>query len=39
MPRHVVERTFPAGLPISPTADGERICHAMIETNCEDLVT
>jgi len=39
MPRYVVERTFPAGLSIPPTAEGARTCQTVIETNQDELVT
>ena len=39
MPRYLVERDFPAGLPIAADATGARLCHEVIARNAEDGVT
>jgi hypothetical protein len=39
MPRYLVERDFPAGLPITADATGARVCHEVIARNAEDGVT
>ena len=39
MPRFVVERTFPDGLAIPTTGDGEKLCVSVIENNAEEGVT
>ena len=35
MPRYVIERTFPAGLTIPMSAEGDRICRKVDERNAE----
>ncbi|HEX4490119.1 MAG TPA: DUF4242 domain-containing protein [Acidimicrobiia bacterium] len=39
MPRYVVQRTFPEGLAVPPTADGAKACLAVVENNAEERVT
>jgi len=39
MPRYLVERTFPDGLQIPQNEAGAQICHTVITTNTDDLVT
>jgi hypothetical protein len=39
MPRYVVERSFPAGLPIRPDAAGLEACREVVRRNAEDGVT
>ena len=39
MPRYVVERTFPEGLRIPATPEGELGCRAVVERNLEGAVT
>lgn len=39
MPRYVVERTFPDGLPIPYGADGVQVCMAMVDRNAFEGVT
>ena len=39
MPRYMVERTFPGGLVIPPTAEGAATCLAVVEKNGELGVT
>jgi hypothetical protein len=39
MPRYVVERTFPNGLPVPPGAEGMRICLDVVEKNADEGVT
>ena len=39
MPRYLVQRTFPDGLPIPSTPDGAKACLAVIENNAEEAVT
>ena len=39
MPRYLVERTFPEGLQIPLNEEGARICHEVVTTNTDDLVT
>ena len=36
MPRYVIERTFPAGLTIPLTDEGERVCRTVDERNAEE---
>ena len=39
MPRYIVERDFPGGLPIRPDAAGLEACRDLVERNAEDGVT
>ena len=39
MPRYLVERTFPDGLPLSGDEDSAAICDTVVLNNSEDLVT
>jgi hypothetical protein len=39
MPRYIVERDFPAGLPITADAAGLAACREVVERNAEDNVT
>ena len=39
MPRFVVERTFPEGLAVPATAEGAKVCQAVIQNNAEEQVT
>jgi hypothetical protein len=39
MPRYLVERTFPGGLDLPPTAAGAEVCRTVIRHNAEDQVT
>jgi Protein of unknown function (DUF4242) len=39
MPRYMVQRTFPDGLPISVTNGGAELCHRIVERNTEEGVT
>jgi hypothetical protein len=39
MPRYLVERTFPDGLPITADAAGAQACNAVAERNAEEGVT
>ena len=39
MPRYVVQRTFPEGLPISVDNGGAELCRGVIERNAEEDVT
>src|ERR1700735_2125220 len=39
MPRYVVQRTFPAGVPISWGAGEVELCRGVVERNAEDGVT
>ena len=39
MPRYLVERTFPDGLSIPMTAEGAKVCRAVVDTNASDGVT
>jgi hypothetical protein len=39
MPRYLVERLFPAGLPIGADAAGAEACREVIQRNAEDGVT
>jgi Protein of unknown function (DUF4242) len=39
MPRYVVERTFPNGLPIRVDADGTKTCLGVVERNGVEGVT
>ena len=39
MPRYLIERTFPNGLALQPTAEGADVCRAVIERNAGDGVT
>ena len=39
MPRYMVERTFPDGLNIPVTNDGQKICLNVVDNNIEDNVT
>lgn len=39
MPRYLVERDFPDGLPIGTDADGARLCHEVVHVNAEAGVT
>ena len=36
MPRYVVERTFPTGLPVPPGAEGAKLCQSVVERNADD---
>ena len=36
MPRYVIERTFPEGLTIPLTDEGERVCRTVDERNAEE---
>jgi len=35
MPRYLVERTFPGGLQIPATEDGERACEMVVDRNAD----
>ena len=39
MPRYIVERDFPTGVPIRPDADGLDACREVVRRNAEDGVT
>jgi hypothetical protein len=39
MSRFVVERTFPDGLAIPVTADGDKLCQTVVQNNAEEQVT
>ena len=39
MPRYLVERTFPGGLPVPAGAEGARSCLAIVDRNADDGVT
>ena len=39
MPRYLVERSFPTGMPIPTTAAGARICKGVVAINAEHGVT
>ena len=39
MPRYIVERSFPGGLPIPAGADGARACLEVVAANTDELVT
>ena len=39
MPRYIVERSFEDGLNIPVNDEGTRMCHTVVESNAEDLVT
>jgi len=39
MPRYIVQRTFPEGLPIPVDAGGADLCRAVIEHNAQEGVT
>jgi hypothetical protein len=39
MPRYLVERTYPEGLEIPPTAEGAQTCHEVVERNAAQGVT
>jgi len=39
MPRYIVERTFAGGLSIPQTAEGAKICRAVVDHNTDDKVT
>ncbi len=39
MPRYMVERTFPDGVKIPMTADGEKACLNIVGVNSKDNVT
>jgi hypothetical protein len=39
MPRYLVERDFPAGLPIGADSDGFDACREVVRRNAEDGVT
>jgi hypothetical protein len=39
MPRYVVERTFPTGLPAPAGADGVKSCLSVVEQNADEGVT
>jgi hypothetical protein len=39
MPRYVVERTFPDGLPAPEGAEGVQSCLAVVDRNAEEAVT
>jgi hypothetical protein len=39
MPRYVVERTFPDGLPIPAGREGAELCRTVIERNSNEAVT
>ena len=36
MPRYVVERTFPNGLPIAAEGEGAALCLAVVERNADE---
>jgi len=39
MPRYLIERTFPDGLPVRADASGAQICATVVENNAKDGVT
>ena len=39
MPRYVVERSFPGGLPIPPGAEGAELCRSLVGRNSDEGVT
>ena len=39
MPRYIVERTFPDGLPTPVDADGAQRCLALVDRNADEGVT
>jgi hypothetical protein len=39
MPRYLVERSFPDGLALPPTAEGASVCRKVVDTNADDRVT
>jgi hypothetical protein len=39
MPRYVVERTFPEGLPVPPGVEGMKLCLGVVENNSDEGVT
>ena len=39
MPRYIVERTFPSGLPAPTGKDGAQNCIAIVDRNADDGVT
>jgi hypothetical protein len=39
MPRYIVQRTFPEGLPIPADAGGADLCRGVIERNAQEGVT
>jgi hypothetical protein len=39
VPRYLVQRTFPEGLPIEGSLDGAQTCRAVVENNAEESVT
>ena len=39
MPRYIVQRTFPEGLPIPVDGNGADLCRGMIEYNAQEGVT
>jgi len=39
MPRYMIERTFPGGLPLAPNAEGQAIAQTVIAGNAEHGVT
>jgi hypothetical protein len=39
MPRYLIERTFPDGLPVRADANGAEVCAAVITSNSKDGVT
>jgi Protein of unknown function (DUF4242) len=39
VPRYLVERTFPGGLPVPVGAEGARSCLAIVDRNADDGVT
>jgi hypothetical protein len=36
VPRYVVERTFPSGLPIAAEGEGAALCLAVVERNADE---
>jgi len=39
MPRYIVERTFPDGVPIPAGSDGAQLCLDVVERNADEGVT
>lgn len=39
MPRYLVERTFPEGLPLRPNAEGEKVSTSVVQKNATNGVT
>jgi len=39
MPRYLVERMFPDGLPVAADGDGAALCLAVVERNADEGVT